>query len=577
MNRGHSGTARATLSAMTRLRSQVLLLLALGGCGTAPVAPRPQDSPPATAAVRDGLGDDLDEQPSNAAVFANWDPFVDPDGDPVVYEWSIGTRPGATDVLEWSQVGGATHTSSGANTEVPLGVAVFVNVRATDLGGHRSAVSTSDGIVCGVTPHFTRTAPPAGAPGGAMERLAAIGQHGITWTFDRPMPCGRFANGDWWVVGPVAIVEIDPASVLDGARVRHGSMVNPDPRNPGQGYDNSVLTDGQSGRYDPALNVAFGISRSKPLTLATGTSLVSTISRPLAGELPQIETCAILTCLAEQPPPHAFRPPYCGTDKSCRRTTDQLDLARLGRLAPTATAPGLADLAERFARPWLDHIGGSGGRYVHPRANMPDYGRDLADLVGQAAVALQLDVDEATKRPLAENFVQLGIDVYGIVQAGGRFLADGGSGSGRKFPMLFAGAVLVDSDLLACARDQHAAFAEDVQTFHVAETSSGIWNRGCGGYGPEDSGLPEWGHRHADDPRYDNKSWTGDPYRRCCTANVWLGYVLAARIMGLRQAWNHDPLFDYVDRYVQVERVGDWRRSWNPWVEQMWDRYRAEL
>jgi hypothetical protein len=173
--------------------------------------------------------------------------------------------------------------------------------------------------------------------------------------------------------------------------------------------------------------------------------------------------------------------------------------------------------------------------------------------------------------------VQLGIDLQAIVACGGRFLADGGSGSGRKFPILVAGAMLQDDALLQFAKEHSLAFAEDVQTFHVGETAPGVWNHGQGGYAAEDLGVPEWGHRHADDPSLDTKAWTGDPYRRCCTANVWLGYVLAARIMGLREAWGHDALFDYVDRYVQVEPNGAWTRSYSPFAERMWDRYRSTL
>ena len=131
--------------------------------------------------------------------------------------------------------------------------------------------------------------------------------------------------------------------------------------------------------------------------------------------------------------------------------------------------------------------------------------------------------------------------------------------------------------MLAFEHEQRLAFAEDSQTFYVAETGPGIFNQGHGGYGADDVGLPEWGNRHAEDPSLDTKSWTADPYRRCCTANVWHGSVLAARIMGLRQAWGHEALFDYVDRYMQVEPKGEWTRSWNPFAEQMWDRYRAEF
>ncbi len=571
--REHGRCAAATAVATALLSS---------GCGTPEPPPPDQNGPPAIAQVRDGLGPDLDSQKSRTSLFANWDAFVDPEGSVVVYEWSIGTRPGEADVLRWTEVGGAT-SASVSGVDLPVGIPLHVNVRASDLAGNRSAIATSDGIVLG------ERAPGASAPGaggtapasssapasGDVGRLAAVDRFGTTWTFDAPAQCGRFANGDWWVVGPVAIVAISPTSMADGDRIRHGSMLNPDPKAAAQGYDNAMFGAGAVGRYDPALNKALGVSRERPLQLPPGSSLVSATSHPQAGQLPQLESCAVLTCLAAPPPAQAFRPPYCGTDKTCRWTTDELDLSKLARLEAPEGAPVLAELVERCERTWLDHVPGWTGRYLHPRTNMPDYGRELADLVGRAALALQLDGKPESKRALAIALVQIGIDNFGIVQAGGRFLADGGSGSGRKFPVLLAGALLKDDDLLRCARDGRA-FAEDVQTFYVAETAPGVWNHGHGGYTQEDAGLAEWGNRHGDDPSQDRKSWAGDPYRTCCTANAWHGYVLAARIMGLRETWANEALFDYVDRYMQMEPRGAWTRSWSPFPERMWDRYRSQ-
>jgi len=240
-------------------------------------------------------------------------------------------------------------------------------------------------------------------------------------------------------------------------------------------------------------------------------------------------------------------------------------------------APSVRDLVARFERTWLDHLPGFTGRYLHPRDNMPDYGRDIANLVSTGALALNLDLPADDKRALLIAMVQVGIDVFGVVDAGGRFVADGGSGSGRKFPLLLAGTALGDERMLRLARERKFAFGEDAQTFYVARTSPGVVNGGHGGYGPEDLGLPEWGNRHAEDPSFDRKAWTDDPYRRCCTANTWHGFVLAARIMGMRDAWAHPPLFDYVDRYMQVEQHGHWMRSWSPFCERMWDRYRSEF
>lgn len=551
-----------------------LACAALAGCsGTAPATR--QDSAPATAAVRDGPDEDLDTQSSRTSLFANWDRFVDPEGGPVVYEWCVGTTPGNDEAVPWTAIGGANRAAA-SGVELPIGVRLYVGVRATDIAGNRSATATSDGIVIGErrAPTAFSTEPVAPPPAG---RVLSVERHGVTWRFAAPAECGRFANGDWWVVGPVDVVAIRPESVVDGDRVRHGSMLNPSPRALVQGYDSAMFGDGAVGRFEPKSNVALGVSATGPLRLRPDSSLVSTVSRPQAGELPQLESCAVLTCVAEPPPPGAFRPPYCGDDKRCRWSANDLDLTRLARLEAPPGAPALAELVERFERTWLDHLPGFTGRYMHPRANMPDYGRDLADLVGIGALALQLDLPPEDKRPLAIAMVQVGIDVYGIVANGGRFVADGGSGSGRKFPLVLAGALLRDDALLDCARRSSAAFGEDAQTFYVEETSPGVWNHGHGGYGPDDSGLAEWGNRHADDPSLDQKAWNGDPYRRCCTANAWCGFVLAARIMGLRDAWGHAALFDYVDRYMEIETRSDWMRAFSPFAERMWDRYRGEF
>jgi hypothetical protein len=57
----------------------------------------------------------------------------------------------------------------------------------------------------------------------------SLTQFGITWTFDRDYPTGQFANGDYWVVGPVTITSITPQSTTSGSTTLHGSMINPRP------------------------------------------------------------------------------------------------------------------------------------------------------------------------------------------------------------------------------------------------------------------------------------------------------------------------------------------------------------
>ncbi|MHC4682155.1 MAG: hypothetical protein ACYTEK_26110, partial [Planctomycetota bacterium] len=115
-----------------------------------------------------------------------------------------------------------------------------------------------------------------------------ITQFGITWTFDKDHLVGRFANGDYWVVGPVTIIGIAPASVEIGGRVINGSMVNPSPRlRWTQGYDSAMYGRYAGPRsYDPNLNAARpngrNLSSGNPLRLEPDCSLVSTVSTPEA-------------------------------------------------------------------------------------------------------------------------------------------------------------------------------------------------------------------------------------------------------------------------------------------------------
>jgi hypothetical protein len=190
--------------------------------------------------------------------------------------------------------------------------------------------------------------------------------------------------------------------------------------------------------------------------------------------------------------------------------------------------------------------------------------------------------------------------LFGILENGGlwSWSNDGGHASGRKWPILFAGLVLNDEEMKNigqksgdylyaggygpgnCPPD-YIHFGEDDQTFYVAQydvdiTNSAQWSPDSRDaakipYTTDDIGLPEWGIRHATGPNVSNAYW-GTTYRQCCTAIAWAGFTLAARLMEAKALWNHDALFDYVDRYMATEK--DWRQ-WSALAIRMWDTYRV--
>lgn len=421
--------------------------------------------------------------------------------------------------------------------------------------------------------------------GGVPDAAMSLSQYGITWYFEAESEYGRFANGDYWVVGPVAIVAIDPPSAERNGRTMNGAMVNPSPTDGQiQGYDSAMYGD-----YGPAYsadrNAALGLSADRPLVLAPGNSLVSTISESEAGARPQLRTAAILTVLAAPPPTGSFRPPYSGIDKTIRFNTGDLASNRLAALAQVPATPDLTEVERFFERPWLDHVPGWTSRYTHPSENMPDYGREMADQVGVGALMLHLDFTDVQKQTLLVRYVQLGIDLHGVAVNGGEanWTPNGGHASGRKWPILFAGLMLGDDAMMGIGAGQ-VEFGEDGQTFYVSQADIDMTHdpdtrsSPAVEYEQSDLGMPEWGIRHATQPEADNNHWE-TVYRQCCTAVAWNGFVLAAHVMEAKALWNHDALFDYQDRYMQVTSPAGaypgWR-SWDAFTEQMWDAYRAD-
>ena len=395
-------------------------------------------------------------------------------------------------------------------------------------------------------------------PGEPLGATDSITRHGITWTFAAEHPYGTYANGDYWVEGPVEIVDIHPRTrESDGW---NGSMVNPPAQGP-LGYG------GYMGfNYDPALNVGLA-THDEPHLVAPESSLVSTVGREAGTSGSQVETAAVLTVVEGAPAKDSFRPPYTGDDKVHRHTADDLDFGRLRRLPLVDGAPDPETYASQFERVWLDHVGDWIGNRLHPHQAMPNYGRDLANELNRASLTLMLDYEDHQKHQLLVNFLQIGIDFHGIVEAGGtdHWHANGGHASGRKWPILFAGYMLDDADMRGIGQRDDVSFGEDQQTFFV-EMLDGQPNGGHGGYTEEHLGMPEWRFGSTIDSA--NVEWDL-AYRHCCTTVAWSGAVLSARLLGLTDAWNHPALFEYQDRYIAKEH-----RFWDDFSRQMWEAYR---
>ena len=402
----------------------------------------------------------------------------------------------------------------------------------------------------------------------------SVSQFGITWSFDRDYPTGQFANGDYWVVGPVTITSISPRSTTSGGTTTHGSMINPQPNAP-QGFDSRL----QQNPFSTSANVA----RSFPLKVNAGSSIVSTISNPkkTKDKDPQLRTAAILTVLDEAPPAGSFRPPYAGSDKRIRWNKRDLDYNVLRSLPRPRSAPSLSSVERSFERPLIELRSNWAGNFLKPALNSPGYGREMSHTVADGLLSLNLNYSRDQKETTLVRLVQWGIDIYGAAVNGMTWGNDWGHNHGRKPALLLAGAVLHDPALLnyADAR-KHFIFQEDHQTWYVGLADVGRRLKTSDGrkrlpYTLDMIGLPEWGGKHIGEPAADASNWDAT-YRTVCGSSM-VGTVLAARLMKLESKWNWPALFDYIDRYYQKEgrRPGTSTNQVQHFVADMWNAYRG--
>ncbi len=476
---------------------------------------------------------------------------------------------------------------------------------------------------------YTRQNTPAAPKLEDLPLAESVSQYGITWTFEKPARVGQFVNGDWYVVGPATVKAIDPRPLygseipkreLDPVdverrpedRVRNGFMLNPPakPHGPLAGMEVA---------YDSGVRNWFAPSliQRLPVTMKPGDSLVSTISMPknlvLRAQLRNkiergvddsspIRTAAVLTCVGEPQPADAFRPAFCPPAAGQQRIYLARDLKRelLQGVAATENIPNIRQYIRFTQRPWA---GTCFFGFEEPVENMPQYGLEYGRVVGISALLLCTDLEPQQKEPLLINFVQVGIDLGGIVRAGHPgWTGWGGHGSGRKLPIVFTGLLLGDDELANINRSfPKVSFGEDEQTaYGDSWTGAGVVFAGHSGIdaatGEGRSRGNNWGpYEHTPPSQWKQGQNTSESYRRCCTSVGWVAQALSLRLMHAEEAWSHDAFFDYVDRWMCEddtefvkaikEATGqdhdkEWARqgqAWDAFVNEMWARYRRVL
>jgi len=443
---------------------------------------------------------------------------------------------------------------------------------------------------------YTKDNAPTAPAVGELPMQKAVSQYGITWMFEKPVPVGQFVNGDYYVVGPATVVSITPPP----ENGRNGSMLNVPLAT---GWPNATAWDDRTkaNRYDAQLRTPL------PIRMKPGDALISTISVNEIGEVPKIlwhtqpispvKTAAVLTCVAQPLPADAFRPAWAdrGQKLFFARSLRRELLPSLERVPHT---PDIAEYVSYVQRPWIEWTFDG---YTTPLLNMPVYGREVFRVVGTVPLLLCCDFTPTEKEKLLVPFVQVGIDLWGMVRAGyPGWQAHGGHHQGRKMPIVFAGYMLNDADMMSPRKKYpDILFTSDTQTmFGDCWTGAKVVYAGHMGKDghPTDPDNPRyagWGayeHLHP-------KDWVsdlGESYRRCCTSNSWVGAAMAIRILHLEKIWAHDAFPAYVDRWMNEDdtepariieetrgRTYDSYQSpggtWDPFHKEMYRKYRNNL
>ena len=330
---------------------------------------------------------------------------------------------------------------------------------------------------------------------------------------------------DYWVVGPVTIIQIEPE--YDGSH--NGWEVNPI-SNLEQGFDDGC------DYFKPTLIPTL------PYKASPGESIVKSISS--GNPRPCLKKAAVLTVVSSPLPDNGatvFRPPYVGKEKPYYSTKD-VHYEYLPSLKPVSPRPSLEWIIKRFGPVQLDHGQRAMGRFIHPKDHMPNYAPDMAKDNSDAALRLMLNDAIDNKKKALYVYLQYGIDLYHMVLNGQRWPAGGGYTPGKKLPFAFTAAMLDHEDMKEWLQNHVGFFNEDSATYY---NSDGV---ALFGFDPAVGGSKT----RKDPYEYiDGGPEPGGAYQFCCLSQPWKGTALAAHLMPeIKALWGDPDFFEYVDRWV---------------------------
>jgi len=268
---------------------------------------------------------------------------------------------------------------------------------------------------------------------------------GVVWTFSKPVPCGQYWNGDWFVHNPAgsggfAVTSVTPDSVKRASGGESGTRMHGLMRDPiinrtsykdraGQGFDAAGSGNwmGRHTRYDETLNVNPNLKGNIAFGAGQEGSLYKALS--LAGPDDTSRACFrkffILTVVRAIPVEGAFRP------SPDRDVTSKASIAHIGQLDavthPVVRLTGsiqysVSQVKRYLTGPFMSPALGARpysslyGREQTFDKNDPLYNAVFGQAVNAAhAHVMSAETPAADRREIMAKMVQIGLD---IMQAG---------------------------------------------------------------------------------------------------------------------------------------------------------------
>jgi hypothetical protein len=409
---------------------------------------------------------------------------------------------------------------------------------------------------------------------GQVTSATSVTQYGVTWDFSAARPVGQFANGDWWVQGPVTITSITP----NASGGTNGWQVNPSL------IENRLLSDDRGSCIAPgcgsqsidslADDYNAGGMPALPYTANGGQSIfkgISNVGAPQRANCPFkacIKEGEILTVLSSVPPNNGatvFRPPYMGTSKPLYSTnTFDTQMASLPSYASTsaidAVLPTMTSALNIIKRPDVStHV--EELSMFRATVNLSDSTDPdpYSPVVNSYYVTSEIRAlihktgdDEVMRRQIMIDAVQRGIDVSGALNMGMNYYSAGGVNFGRMLPIVLAAYMLDNTNMKSQITSQpHNGFQETGDVWPAQHAGTPLWG--------QDRATTEteyWQQLHGNMTENDPYGYIdggNDPpqsYQQCCSAQSIKASATVVHLLHIESIWDDPDSLAFAARWT---------------------------